>query len=176
MLIENIQEFRWVGAWNVFFCALLTCLLTKWPKWPDRDGTTGRTRGLQTKRSFSMMQDFRQSSEAVGLSQVSKMLEQLTGQISAHHSSSKIRNTHLPLFRTDQGQHTVPFHLTNFFVSRLQCFIISIHCHSFQFLGDLNRNEFPLSHQFFLWSDGQPWACSLNGEVSPEKSAFKYSL
>ena len=54
-----------------------------------------------------MMQDFRQSSEAVGFSQVSKMLRQLTGQISAHYSSSKIRNTHLPLFRPDQGPHTV---------------------------------------------------------------------
>ena len=54
-----------------------------------------------------MMQDFRQSLEAVGFSQVSKMLRQLTGQISAHYSSSKIRNTHLPLFRPDQGLHTV---------------------------------------------------------------------
>ena len=33
-----------------------------------------------------MMQDFGQRSEAVGLSQVSKMLWQLTGQISAHYS------------------------------------------------------------------------------------------
>ena len=31
-----------------------------------------------------MMQDFRQSSEAVDLSQVSKMLRQLSGQISAY--------------------------------------------------------------------------------------------
>ena len=49
-----------------------------------------------------MMQDFWQSSEAVGLSQVSKMLQQLTGQILAHYSSSEIRNTHLRLFRLDQ--------------------------------------------------------------------------
>ena len=42
------------------------------------------------------MQKFRPSSEAVGLSQVNKMLCQLTGQISAHYSSSaEIRNTHL---------------------------------------------------------------------------------
>ena len=54
-----------------------------------------------------MMQHFRQSSEAVGLSQVSKMLRQLTGQISAHYSSSKIRNTHLRPFRPNQGQHIV---------------------------------------------------------------------
>ena len=55
-----------------------------------------------------MMQDFRQSSEAVGLSQVSKLLRQLTGQISAHYSSSKMRNTgHLRRFRPDQGPHTV---------------------------------------------------------------------
>ena len=37
--------------------------------------------GLQTEQLFSMMQDFWQSSEAVGFSQVSKMLRpQLTGQ------------------------------------------------------------------------------------------------
>ena len=54
-----------------------------------------------------MIWDFWQSSEAVGLSQVSKMLRQLTGQISAHYPSSKIRNTHLRLFRPDQGSHTV---------------------------------------------------------------------
>ena len=45
--------------------------------------------------------------ETVGLSQNSKMLRQLTGQISAHYSSSKIRNTHLRLFHPDQGEHTV---------------------------------------------------------------------
>ena len=58
---------------------------------------------------FSMIQDVWRSSEAVGLSQVtgSKMLPQLTGQISAHYSSPKIRNTHLRLFRPDQGPHTV---------------------------------------------------------------------
>ena len=54
-----------------------------------------------------MIQDFWQSSEAVGLSQVSKMLRQLTGQISAHYPSSEIRNTHLRLFRPNQGPHTV---------------------------------------------------------------------
>ena len=36
-----------------------------------------------------MIQEFWQSSEAVGLSQVRKMLRQLTGQISAHYPSSK---------------------------------------------------------------------------------------
>ena len=96
---ENIQQFRSVGAWSVSFCVQVACRLTP--------GQSGRTRGLQTEQSFSMMQDFRQSSEAVGFSQVSKMLRQLTGQISAHYSSSKIRNTHLPLFRLDQGPHTV---------------------------------------------------------------------
>ena len=64
-------------------------------------GTTGWTRGLQTERSFSMMHYFQQSSEALRLSQVSKMLLQLSGQISAHCSSSEIRNTHLCLFRPD---------------------------------------------------------------------------
>ena len=74
----------------------------KWPNWPDQ-GTTGQTRGLQMEWSFSMMQVFRQSLEAVGLWQVCKMLRQLTGQIPAHYCSSKIRNTHLRLFRLDQG-------------------------------------------------------------------------
>ena len=60
-----------------------------------------------------MMQDFRQSSEVVGLAQVSKMLRQTTGQISAHYSSSKIRNTHLRLFRPDQRLHTVYAKQTN---------------------------------------------------------------
>ena len=53
-----------------------------------------------------MMQDFPQSSEIVGLSQVSKMLRQLTGQISANYSSSKTKKTYLGLFRPDQGPHT----------------------------------------------------------------------
>ena len=75
----------------LFAHSLIACRLTKWPKWPHQ-GTIGRTRSLQTERSFSMMHDVRQSSEAVGLSQVSKMLRQLTGQISAHYSSFKIRN------------------------------------------------------------------------------------
>ena len=74
---ENIQQFRSFGAWNVSFCTQVACPLTP--------GQSGRTRGLQikTERSFSMMQDFGQSSEAVGFSQVSKMLRQLTGEISA---------------------------------------------------------------------------------------------
>ena len=105
MLIENIQEFRSVGAWNVFFWRTVCMLVYKLPKWPDQ-GTTGQTRDLQTERSFSMIQVFRQSLEAVGLSQVCKMLRQLTGQIIAHYSSSKIRKTHLCLFRLDQGPHT----------------------------------------------------------------------
>ena len=54
-----------------------------------------------------MMHDFRQSLEPVGLPQVSKMLRQLTGQISAYYSSSKIRKTHLRLFRPDQGPQAV---------------------------------------------------------------------
>ena len=102
MPIENIQEFRSDGAWNVSFCVPLMLAY----KVAKVAGTTGRTRGLQTERSFFMMQYFRQSSEALRLSQVSKMLRQLTGQISAHYSSSKIRNTHLRLFRPDQGPHT----------------------------------------------------------------------
>ena len=36
------------------------------------------------------------------------MLRQLTGQITVHYSSSTVTNTHLRLFRPDQGPHTVP--------------------------------------------------------------------
>ena len=93
---------------GTFRFAHFWCRLTKSPKLPDQ-GTTGRTRGLHTERSFSMMQDFRQSSEGVGSSQVSTILRQLTGQISAHYSSSNIRNTHLRLFRPDQGPHLLCF-------------------------------------------------------------------
>ena len=52
------------------------------------------------RAAFSMMKDFRQNSEDVSL-------PQLTGQISAHYSSSKIRKTHLHLFRPDQGPRAV---------------------------------------------------------------------
>ena len=92
MPIEDIQEFGSVGAKNVTSGRFMN-------HWPAR--------GLQTEQSFSMVQDFWQRSEAVGLSQVSKLLQQLRGLISAHHSSSKITNTHLRLFRPDQGPHTV---------------------------------------------------------------------
>ena len=95
MPIEDIQEFGSVGAKNVT-SGQSGRFMNHWP-----------ARGLQTEQSFSMVQDFRQRSEAVGLSQVSKMLQQLRGLISAHHSSSKITNTHLRLFRPDQGPHTV---------------------------------------------------------------------
>ena len=98
MPIKIIQEFRSHGAWKVSFYALLMSA----SKVAKVAGTTGRTRGLQTERSFSMMHDFRQSSKALRLSQVSKMLLQLSGQISAHCSSSEIRNTHLCLFRPDR--------------------------------------------------------------------------
>lgn len=42
----------------------------------------------------AMMKDFWERSEAVSLSQVSKMLRQLTAQISAHYCSFKVRNAH----------------------------------------------------------------------------------
>ena len=96
MPMKNIQEFRSDGAnWKVCFYSLLMSA-------SKVAGTTGWTRGLQTERSFSMMHYFQQSSEALHLSQVSKMLLQLSGQISAHCSSSEIRNTHLCLFRPDR--------------------------------------------------------------------------
>ena len=70
---------KYTGAWNVSFWTV--CMPAyKVAKVADQ-GTTGRTRGLQTEQPFSIMQDFWQSSEAVGLSQVRKMLRQLTGQI-----------------------------------------------------------------------------------------------
>ena len=100
---KNIQEFRSDGVRKVSFYALLMSA-SKVAKVAKVAGTTGRTRGLQTERSFSMMHDFRQSSEALRLSQVSKMLLQLSGQISAHCSSSEIRNTHLCLFRPDRDR------------------------------------------------------------------------
>ena len=100
MPIKIIQEFRSHGAWKVSFYALLMSA----SKVAKVAGTTGQTRGLQTERSFSMMHDFRQSSKALRLSQVSKMLLQLSGQISAHCSSSEIRNTHLCLFHPDRDR------------------------------------------------------------------------
>ena len=100
MPIKNIQEFRSDGAWKVSFYALLMSA----SKVAKVAGTTGRTRGLQTERSFSMLYYFRQSSEALRLSQVGKMLLQLSEQISAHCSSSEIRNTHLCLFRPDRDR------------------------------------------------------------------------
>ena len=103
MPIENIQQFRSVCAWNVLSAHSLHVGLPSGPY----QGTFGRTRGLQSQRLFSPIQDFWQSSEAAGLSQVSKMLRQLTGQIPAHYPSSKIRNTNLRLFRPDHGPHTV---------------------------------------------------------------------
>ena len=99
--IKNIQEFRSDGVWKVSFYARLMSA----SRVAKVAGTTGRTRGLQRERSFSMMHDFRESSEALRLSQVSKMLLQLSGQISAHCSSSEIRNTHLCLFRPDRDRN-----------------------------------------------------------------------
>ena len=75
-----IQEFRSVGAWNVTFLRTVCMPAYKWPKWPNQR-TTGPTRGLQTERSFSMIQDFGQSSGAADLSQVSKMLGQLRARL-----------------------------------------------------------------------------------------------
>ena len=92
--IKNIQEFRSDGAWKVSFYALLMSA----SKVAKVAGTTSQTRGLQTEWSFSMMHDFWQSSEALRLSQVSKMLLQISGQISAHCSS------HLCLSRPDRDR------------------------------------------------------------------------
>ena len=93
MSIKNIQEFRSDGAQKVSFYALLMST-----------SKVAKVTGTTVPPSFSMMHDFRQSSEALRLSQVSKMLLQLSGQISAHCSSSEIRNTHLCLFRPDRDR------------------------------------------------------------------------
>ena len=90
-----VSKFKWrlqkiIQVLGTFLFTQFACRLTKWLKWPDQ-GTTGRTRGLQTEQPFSIMQGFWQRSEAVGLLQVSKMLRQRTGQISAQYSSSKIK-------------------------------------------------------------------------------------
>ena len=84
MPIEHIQEIRSVGTWNVSFCTQFACRLTKWPKWRDQVPSNGLVIFYDA--------GFLESSEAVGLSQVSEMLRQLTGQISAHYSSCKIKN------------------------------------------------------------------------------------
>jgi len=73
-LVENTQEFidfigiflvfywyyfiDFIGTWNVSFWAQFTDSLHAGLKWPDE--------GPSRERSFSMMKDFRQSSEAVG--------------------------------------------------------------------------------------------------------------
>ena len=93
-----------------FFCAQSACRFTSGQSGQTQE-PLARPGGLQTQQSFSVMQDFRQGSEAVGLSQVRKVLQQLTGQITVHYSSCKIRNTHLSLFHPDQGPH-VPQSLT----------------------------------------------------------------
>ena len=84
MPIGYIQEIRAVGTWNVSFCAQFACRLTKWPKWPDQVPSNGPVIFCDA--------GFLESSEAVDLSQVIEMLRQLTGQISAHSSSFKIKN------------------------------------------------------------------------------------
>ena len=94
MPIKNIPEFRSDCAWNVSFYALLMPA----SKVAKVAGTTGTFHC-----HFSMIHDFRQSSEALRLSQVSRMLLQLSGQISAH-CSSEIRNTHSCLFRPDRDR------------------------------------------------------------------------
>ena len=77
--IGNIQEFRLDGAWNVSFCALLM------PAYKVA-GPRNHCPNQRPSNGAVMMQDFRKSSEALGLSQVSEMLWQFTRQISAHYS------------------------------------------------------------------------------------------
>ena len=88
------------------FCAQSACRLTQWPD----QGTFGRTRDLQTQRLFSMIQEFWQSSEAVGLSRVSKMLRQLTRQISAHYPSSKRPVSNVVLLPCQAGSTAARLH------------------------------------------------------------------
>ena len=66
-----------------------------------QSGQSGRTRSSQTEQSFSRMKDFGKAQKlTVCHKHISKMFRQLTGQISAHYSSSEARNTHLCLFCT----------------------------------------------------------------------------
>ena len=104
---ENIQEFRSDGAWNVSFCVLLMSdyKVTKVAGPRNQRPDQGPSNGAVI--FYDAGKDFRQRSEAVGLLQASYMLRQLTGKMSAHYSSSKIRNTHFRLFPPDQGPHTV---------------------------------------------------------------------
>ena len=60
--VENIQDFRSDGAWNVSFCALLMPpykVAGPRNRWPNQEPSK--------ERSFSITQDFRKSSEALGL-------------------------------------------------------------------------------------------------------------
>ena len=65
MPIENIREFRSFGAWNGSFAYSLQASFQVAKVAGPRNHRPDV--GLQTERSLSMMQDFRQSSEAVGL-------------------------------------------------------------------------------------------------------------
>ena len=111
MAVENVQEFRSVCAWNVCFCAQFgsVCIPAyKWPKWPDQRNLPDQ--GPSNGAVIFYDAGFWAKVRSCLLSQVSKILRQLTGQITAHNHSSKIRNTHLRLFHRDQGPHTVILH------------------------------------------------------------------
>ena len=94
MPIGNIEEFSSVGA---------PCFKVAGPRnhWSDLGPSNGAV----------IFYDAGFSAKLRGcrfVTSYSKMLRQRTGQISAHRSSSKIKkNTHLRLFRPDQGPRTV---------------------------------------------------------------------
>ena len=94
ILCRNLDQLVLVGTF-LFKHSLHAGVQVAGPRnhWPDQGPSNGAV--IFYDAGFS---GFRRSSEAVGLSYVSFMVRQLTGQISAHYSSSKIRNTNLRLF------------------------------------------------------------------------------
>ena len=153
--VENIQEVRSDGAWNASFCALLMPAYNvagSRNHWPNQGPSKGRVIfydvGFSAKLRSCRTSLKTAAKETIGLSQVSEMLRQFTGQISAHYSSSKIRNTHLRLFCPDQGPHTVrilgDFPKTEFssayFTETLLCYIFAFCCYHWLF-GSVSRKS-----------------------------------
>ena len=88
----------YISAWNVSCCAQFACRLTKEPL--AGSGTFKRSGHFLWCRIFGKARKL-----SVCHNLISNMLRKLTGQISAHYSSFGIKNTHLRLFRPDQGPH-----------------------------------------------------------------------
>ena len=100
---------KYTGAWNVSFWTV--CMpaykvaKVAGPRnhWPDQ----GPSNGAVIFYDAGFLAKLGSCRFVTSL--ISNMLRKLTGQISAHYSSFGIKNTHLRLFRQDQGPHTVLF-------------------------------------------------------------------